>query len=1599
MAQNLDITIKIKQVGQEAIDRINEQLKNLKKTLAETNFAPILEVTNSLQKIGQSVQGIEKLSQNVVKNVSKQAIDAADSTATRMNDNINRSLETLFARFGLLVGGAVAISTEAGATFVGTLLSGGIQLKPFVTFIETALTDVFNTGGVFLTSALGQLVTVKQIATDLVTISTGITGSLFGILKLMGGMAGVAFGVMLPMRIFFGESLQFAKRIIGHGQESLTPLERISRLTTTLDTSVHKIGLTTGQLMKTVVFGVATVIGPFSGLIAGIPFVNSTITTLVRLGETARLRIFSFFGSARAQVSLIFMEVKKFAESFISVRRNANGAAGDFKKLIFPSKLTTEAQELSRTRLPFAVQFQGFAIQARGLLTTLLTQVSELAGIITVSAGLSTETLTKIKADAKTATTTLNKGLQDSVLNLEKVAQYTVGQKLFAGMINSLKFAGNSFMTVFSLPLTLLQKIDQKATSFALSIAGLFGSVVKGTVVGLFNFASGALGKVGNFIGGIMGGGKNKVPEPQKKTQDQTVINKVMADGTVIVQKYEAELTFLADRFQTFAKTNKEAKEKSSVLSTELDNLRKRVGELVKAMQDIANGKDVKNFANIWGRTINTMAALVGKSDIFASLQKELKGTDISKLFPVSEIKKILTEISTIGGTTFGSNLLKTIKGKMTEEAFKVLDVAKFLIPTGAQAKTAGENIVKQIGAGEEAALPSIARKTDTVLQEGIANKLPQSPAKSGPLRNLVKMGSTVVAQIAQGMTGAVGIAGKAASTVAERIAGYFPRSPALFGALVFLPKMGIKIVSYLVEGILAGMSHLSSALNGVSVQISQSLERAFKVEEMAVKSGIAIQKIGMLQNAMIEVGGNADDLSYTFNKINDTLRQAFSNEDLLKFQRLGIDLDAVRASGDPALALLFKVADVVKTFGINSRQADDALNLIGVTAGSNIIPLLAKGSGEIQKLMQQGADLGIVYDKAFIKSGAQLKAMIARVELIKNTLIDTFLGSILPTIVNFGDEILSLFSENQATIMAFLKTVGQGVSEVLKSIRVLFSIAMQNSGDTWTVIKNVLASLLGFVIDFVGVLFEAVAGKAKAYYRDFGAFALYFWKNYLNFFFAEIRNYVNSAVEKVLVGIFENVYSFAKKYPKLSAGALVLFPSLSKLFAESKNITEAYKEEIKSASNATELFQKAVIQTEKDVEDLKKNWKLPEVTAATTFAGVKDTVKQLLTDLQQSFTGTAFEGEIAGLSERLSKLFTTPFEDAKAAAKAAQTEITATLTNIKKVQETNQLDLASSVRQTAEQYKLSREAELKNIGLRQDLLIRTAETESEAKERQRDKDFTDLESKQNQEYEEFKNTLYEKMSAQERAEKINEFLGLQDLERVRLLEKQKREAFLGTLDFFTTSAQGVATMFEDLYALSKENVKEFFYAAKAAAIVEATMNIAQGITKALAQGGVFGIAQAAMVGAFGTVQIAKIIASTLGFAHGGPVGGGSGVRDDVPALLTAGEYVQPRGVVNYYGAKIMEAMRQRVIPREALANLAGNFPSPIYRPSVPRFAEGGVVSPTQAQQAPANNISIVNVVDPSMLDQYLASSVGTRKLVNLIGNNQPDFRRALGIG
>jgi tape measure domain-containing protein len=173
---------------------------------------------------------------------------------------------------------------------------------------------------------------------------------------------------------------------------------------------------------------------------------------------------------------------------------------------------------------------------------------------------------------------------------------------------------------------------------------------------------------------------------------------------------------------------------------------------------------------------------------------------------------------------------------------------------------------------------------------------------------------------------------------------------------------------------------------------------------------------------------------------------------------------------------------------------------------------------------------------------------------------------------------------------------------------------------------------------------------------------------------------------------------------------------------------------------------------------------------------------------------------------------------------------------------------------------------------------------------------------------------------------------------------------------------QNMRNFFSGLASLQSSNIKELAAIGKAAAITQAIMNTYEGATKALAQGGIYGAAMAAVVVAQGMAQVAAIRSQqTQGFMTGGnfTVGGTGGADSQMVAFrATPGEQVQV---------------------------------------STPTQVRKGTAAQGQGEQAAAQPAvvtpKIINVLDPAIVGDYLGTDEGEQLIMNVVQRNQ----RALG--
>ena len=243
----------------------------------------------------------------------------------------------------------------------------------------------------------------------------------------------------------------------------------------------------------------------------------------------------------------------------------------------------------------------------------------------------------------------------------------------------------------------------------------------------------------------------------------------------------------------------------------------------------------------------------------------------------------------------------------------------------------------------------------------------------------------------------------------------------------------------------------------------------------------------------------------------------------------------------------------------------------------------------------------------------------------------------------------------------------------------------------------------------------------------------------------------------------------------------------------------------------------------------------------------------------------------------------------------------------------------------------------------------------------------------------------------------------LQELERDKQAGEQRLAIQEAVLTGISETLGGLEQAFGEAFEASGKKIKAFFLLQKAAAIAQTIISTYQGAQSAYKSaleipivGKFLAPIAAATAVAAGLARVATIRAQT--FAMGGPVEGSSPtkVSDNIPAMLTAGEFVHPVKTVQHYGAGAMEAIRKRMVPKSLLQDFIA--------PTIKRnygyaFQAGGPVRPGRnipEGEGGDRGVVIANFYDPEELSRFLATSRGQDAVVNAIAGRAGTVRRVL---
>lgn len=262
------------------------------------------------------------------------------------------------------------------------------------------------------------------------------------------------------------------------------------------------------------------------------------------------------------------------------------------------------------------------------------------------------------------------------------------------------------------------------------------------------------------------------------------------------------------------------------------------------------------------------------------------------------------------------------------------------------------------------------------------------------------------------------------------------------------------------------------------------------------------------------------------------------------------------------------------------------------------------------------------------------------------------------------------------------------------------------------------------------------------------------------------------------------------------------------------------------------------------------------------------------------------------------------------------------------------------------------------------------------------DEELLELEERYAEVIEKVKALDNEKLAAIEegltKEQLLKDLMAAKDIQRAELVAKREMEIRQQHYRTISDLYGGMSDIMGAMYEASGKETRAFFEMQKQFAIAEAFINAHQAATKAMAQGGIWGMVQAAAIYAKAVAHAMAIAQQKpAGYATGGLVTQGSGAIDDTTIRVTKKEFVQPVAAVKYYGESVMEAMRRMLIPKSLFSGFGMMTPSIVTGAA----AGGGLIGDTITRNL-AINVPVT--VDDSRLANDLKRGI-EKTIINIM--------------
>jgi len=261
----------------------------------------------------------------------------------------------------------------------------------------------------------------------------------------------------------------------------------------------------------------------------------------------------------------------------------------------------------------------------------------------------------------------------------------------------------------------------------------------------------------------------------------------------------------------------------------------------------------------------------------------------------------------------------------------------------------------------------------------------------------------------------------------------------------------------------------------GFTAFIKAAIDTLDSLDDMAEKTGIAVEELAALRYAGEVAGTNTESLAKGIQKLTLNMAAAAGGgkEQAAVFDTLGVrvkNLDGTLRGTD---AVLGDVADRFASFRDRPEKAALAVELFG-KSGAELIPVLNRGSAGIADLRAEAQRLGVVMDGDVAGQAAAFNDDLVRMRLNAEAAASTIARELLPTLNALTGEFLAA----QNGEAALSSGIGSGLNTVLQATSVVaanVSFVLKSMGREAGAVAAQMAALARLDIDGFNAISDAV--------------------------------------------------------------------------------------------------------------------------------------------------------------------------------------------------------------------------------------------------------------------------------------------------------------------------------------------------------------------------------------------------------------------------------------------------------------------------------------------------------------------------------------------